>query len=145
MSDEKTVAVTEESPREHYAVIGVRWNEVFPELVIAYRDEESLRERIARSSIIGISFGFREAAAASIPNQQSADADSKNIRGNPAFLREDDRRRPQSLRQRMRHRVGLTETRRVARATLQHVFAVGILMFYSRNLLGSAIRACVGA
>ena len=62
MSEKKTAVATEESQSERYAVIGVRWYEVFPELVVAYRDEESLRELIAAPCIIGIGFGSREAA-----------------------------------------------------------------------------------
>ena len=40
------------------------------------------------------------------------------------------------------HRVGLTETRR---ATLQNAVVAGVLMFYSRSVLGAVIRAFVGA
>ena len=39
---------------------------------------------------------------------------------------------------------GLRETRRIASVALQHALAVAVLTFYSRNMLGAAIRACVG-
>ena len=39
----------------------------------------------------------------------------------------------------------VAETRRIACATLQNVLAAGVLMFYSKSLLGAVIRACVGA
>jgi hypothetical protein len=54
------------------------------------------------------------------------------------------RERPSPKRP-LRQRVWFTETRRVACATLHHAIAVGVLLFYSRNLVGAAIRACVGA
>jgi len=146
MSEKKTAIVRVESQSEQYAVIGVRRNEVFPEhFVIAYRDEKSLRELIAAPSIIGIGFSSREAAVAVIPNSSSRDADSKNIREKPAFRREDDHRGPQSPRQHLLHRVGLTETRPIACATLQNAVVAGVLMFYSRGVLGAVSRACVGA
>jgi hypothetical protein len=44
-----------------------------------------------------------------------------------------------------RYRVGLTDTRRIACATLQNAIVAGVLMFYSRSVLGAVIRACVGA
>jgi hypothetical protein len=132
MSEKKTAIVTAES---RYAVVEVKRNEVFPErFVISYGDEESLREPIAGG-----------AAVAAITNSSSTDADSKNIREKPAFRREDDHHRPQSPRQHLLHRVGLTEPRRIACATLQNAVVAGVLMFYSRSVLGAVIRAFVGA
>jgi hypothetical protein len=37
------------------------------------------------------------------------------------------------------------ETQRIPYATLQNILAAGVLMFYSRSVLGAVIRACVGA
>jgi hypothetical protein len=146
MSKKKTKIMTQESQSGRYAVIEVRRNEVFPErLVIAYRDEESLHEAIAAPSIIGIGFSSREAALAVISNGSSTGANSKDFRENPVFRREDDRRGPQSPRQPPLHRVGLTATRPLACAALQNAVVAGILMFYSRSVLGAVIRACVGA
>lgn len=145
MSEKKTGIVTGESQSERYVVIGVRWNEAFLEPVIAHHDKESLCEQIAAPWIIGIVVGSHEAAVAVTPNSSSRDADSKNTREKPAFRREDDCRVPQSQRQRLRHSVGLKETRRIACAALQHVIAAGVLMFYSKSVMGSALRAFVGA
>jgi hypothetical protein len=44
-----------------------------------------------------------------------------------------------------RRTVGIVETRRIACATLQNAVVAGVLMFYSRSVLGAVIRACVGA
>ena len=113
MPVKKTAIVMGQSQRDRYAVIEVRWNEVFRErFVIAYRDEESLRELIAAPSIVGIGFSSREAAAAVVPRNSS--------------------------------RVGLRKTRGIARTALRHAVAAGVLMFYSRSVLGAAIRALVG-
>ena len=144
MSKKKTAIVTGESQSERYAVIGVRWNEVCPELVIAYRNEDSLRELIAAPCIIGIGFGSREAAVAVVPNSSPRNADSKNTQ-EPTLRCEDDHRVPQSPRQRLRHSVGIKETRRIACVALQHAMAAGVLMFYSKSVMGAAFRAFVGA
>jgi len=52
---------------------------------------------------------------------------------------------PQSPRQHLLHRVGLTEPRRMAGATLQSAVVAGLLMFHSRSVPGAVIRALVGA
>ena len=54
-------------------------------------------------------------------------------------------RRNEVFPERFVNRVGLTETRRIACATLQNAVVAGVLMFYSRSLLGAVIRACVSA
>jgi len=140
MSEKKTAIATEESQCEQYAVIEVRRNEVFREhVVIAYRDEESLRELIARPSIVGIGFTSREAAVALIQKSAAKDADSRNRREKPTLRLADGHRGPQSPKRRLRHRVGL------ACATLQNAVAAGVLMFYSKSVRGAVIRAFVGA
>jgi hypothetical protein len=58
---------------------------------------------------------------------------------------EDDHRGTQSPRQHLLLRVGFTETRRIVCATLQSAVVAGVLMFYSRSVLGAVIRAFVGA
>lgn len=45
----------------------------------------------------------------------------------------------------LRHRVGFTETRVMACATLQNALVAGVLMFYSRSVLGGVIRVFAGA
>jgi hypothetical protein len=124
MSEKKTAVVIEESASERCAVIVVRRNEVFyRRFVIASCEKESLRELFAAPGAIGIGFSFHDAAADILPDSLLKDGNAKNIR----------------------HRIGFAETRRVACATLQHALAVGVLMFYSKNLLGSVIRAFVCA
>jgi hypothetical protein len=57
----------------------------------------------------------------------------------------DNHRRAHSLRHDLRHRVGLGETRRIAFATLQSAAVAGVLMFYSKSVLGAVMRTFVGA
>jgi hypothetical protein len=129
MSEKETAIATGESQGERYLVIEVRWCEPFPErFVFALRHEESLRERIAGVSVVGIGFGVCKAAA-----EEKLAVDC-----------EGDHRGGQSPRQDPRHRVGLSETRRIARATLQYAIAASVLVFYSKNVLGAALRALVG-
>jgi len=110
-------------------VIEARWYEPFPErFVFALRDEESLRERIAGVSVVGIGLGVCKTAA-----EEKLAVDC-----------EGDQRGGESPRQDPRHRVGLSETRRIARATLQYAIAASVLVFYSKNVLGAALRALVG-
>ncbi|MFZ0560436.1 MAG: hypothetical protein WAM43_02430, partial [Terriglobales bacterium] len=103
MSEKETAIATGESQGERYLVIEARWYEPFPErFVFALCDEESLRERLAGVSVVGIGFGVCKAAA-----EEKLAVDC-----------EGDHRGAQSPRQDSRHRVGLSETRRIARATL---------------------------
>jgi len=122
MSGNKTVS-------EPYLVTEGRWHEPIPKrFVFAVRDEESMRQRIAGVRIVGIGFGICKAAAA----------------GKLAVDCEGDHGGAQSPRLDPRHRVGLSETRRIAGATLQYAIAAGVLVFYSKNVLGAALRALVG-
>lgn len=146
MSEKKTRIVMEESQSGRYAVIEIRRNGASGKrFVISYRDEESLRELTGALSIIGIGFRFGEAAAAVVPNGSAGDSDSKIILEKPALTSEGGHNGPQSHRRHWRHRLGLTEARRLARATLQNAVLAGILMFHSRSALGSIIRAFVSA
>ncbi len=129
---EKEKAIVMDEPQNHrHTVIGAQWNEVFHERFgIAYRDEESPREL---------------KAVADLPDRLSTDADLNNTREKPPFRCEDDPCGPQSLRQHMRRRVGLAETRHLTYATLRNAFVAGALLFYSRSILGAVMRAFMGA
>jgi len=114
---------------ERYLVIEGRWHEpTLKRFVFAVRDEESLRQRIAGVSVVGIGFGICKAVVA---EKLALDC-------------EGDHGGAQSPRQDPRYRVGLSETRRIAGATLQYAIAAGVLVFYSKNVLGAALRALVG-
>jgi hypothetical protein len=138
MSEKKTAS-------ERYLVIKAQWYEPFPErFVFALREGESLREQIAGISVVGIGFGACEGAGEGSPNSSSRGADSKNNLEKLAVDSEADHCGGRSPRQGLRRRNGLSETRRIAGATLQYAIAASILMFYSKNILGDALRAFVG-
>jgi len=114
---------------ERYLVIEARWHELILErFVFALRDEESMRERIAGISVVGVAVGVCEAAAA---EKRAVDCEGDHTGGH-------------SPRHSLRHRTGLSETRRIAGATLQYAIAISVLVFYSKNVLGAALRALVG-
>jgi hypothetical protein len=144
MSEKKTAIATGESQSERYLVIEARWYKPFLErFVFALRDEESLRQRIAGISVVGIGFGLCEGVAAVILSSSSRGADSK-INPEKAAVDCEDDDGVHSPRQGLRHRVGLSETRRIASVTLQYAIAGSVLMFYSKNVLGAGLRALVG-
>ena len=145
MSEKKTAVAIEESRGPRYAVIGVGWNEVFPELVIAYRDEESLRQLVAAPSIIAIGFSSREAASAELPRNSSSEARAKSFRERLASGCADDHSAPHTPKQYLRRSLGIKEILRIAGTTLQHAVAVGIVLFYSKGIMGATLRACVGS
>ena len=114
---------------ERYLVIeGRRHEPTLKRFVFALRDEETLRQRIAGVNVVGIGFGVCKAAAA---EKLAVDC-------------EGDHRGAQSPRQDPHHRLGFSETRRLAGATLQYAIAASVLMFYSKTVLGVALRALVG-
>ncbi len=45
----------------------------------------------------------------------------------------------------VKNRLGLSEARRIAHATIQNALAAGMVLFYSRGILGAVIRTMVGA
>jgi len=130
---------------ELYAVIEARWSEGPERFVIAYRDEESLRDVIAAPSILGFGFITREEALA------TAKCDSPNIRGSRQGLRapvdraERHRRWFPSAKRRLVDWLRVPDIRRIACRALQHGGAMAILVFYSKNIVSAAIRTVIGA
>lgn len=145
MSENKLAVVIERAQIARYALIELRWSEVFPELVIVHCDDESLRQRIAARNIVGIAFICRDATIGRILSGSSNACDSKELLDRPASRHGDGDRELQSPSLPPQHRVGLTTIRETAFATLQRGIAAGVLMFYSTSIVGAAIRALVGA
>jgi hypothetical protein len=130
-----------DSPIAKYAVIEARRTEGPSErFVIAYSDEESLRELIAGPSIIACDFTSREEA------QTNIDADFWTV----AAWKETPRDRAEkyqhgvlSAKRRLGRGFDLTQTRNFVRGFLQAAVAGAILIFYSRNAVSTAIRSFV--
>ena len=128
-----------------YAVIEARRTEGPSErFVIAYPDEESLRELIAGPSIITCGFTYREEAQAKIDADFRTAAASQQTSEGPTV---DGAERYQcgvvSTKRRIGSGFNMTQTRRIVRAFLQAAVAGAILIFYSRNAVSAAIRSFV--
>jgi len=130
-----------DSPNAQYAVIEARLTEGPSErFVIAYPDEESLRELIAGPSIIACGFASRDEAQTNIDadfwtaaawKQSSRDGAEKYQRG------------VLSAKRRLGAGFNLTQTGRIVRGFLQATVAAAILIFYSRNAVSTVIRSFV--
>jgi hypothetical protein len=131
-----------DSPISQYAVIEARRTEGPSErFVIAYPDEESLRELIAGPSIIACGFASREEA------QVNVDADfwtAAAWKQTPRDRAEKCQRGVLSAKLRLGAGFDLTQTRRIFRGFLQAAVAGAILIFYSRNAVSTIIRSFVG-
>ena len=128
-----------------YAVIEARRTEGPSErFVIAYPDEESLRELIAGPSIIACGFAYREEAQAKIDADfWTAAAWEQTSRRPTVDGAEKYQRGVLSDKRPVGSGFNLTHTRRTVRAFLQAAVAGAILIFYSRNAVSTAIRSFV--
>ena len=132
-----------DSPIAQYAVIEARRTEGPSErFVIAYSDEESLRELIAGPSIIACDFTSREEA------QTNIDADfwtAAAWKQTPRDRAEKHQRGVLSAKRRLGTAFNLAQTGRVIRGFLQAAVAGAILIYYSRNAVSTVIRSLVGS
>jgi hypothetical protein len=133
------------SPITQYAVIEARRTECPAErFVMAYSDEESLRNLIAGPSIVGCGFASREEAQAKIDSNFWADAAwQRTSRG---AIEEAEKSQPgvPSAKRRSGAEFDLTQTWRTARGFFQTAVAACVLVFYSRNAVFTLIRSFVG-
>jgi hypothetical protein len=125
-----------------YAVIEARRTEGPSErFVIAYPDEESLRELIAGPSIIACGFASREEALTSIDADLCTGALWKRTPRNRA---EKYQRGVLSAKRRLAAGFNVTQTGRMVCSLLQAAVAGAILILYSRNAVSAVIRSLVG-
>jgi len=125
-----------------YAVIEARRTEGPSErFVIAYPDEESLRELIAGPSIIACGFAARAEAQANI----DADLCTGGVwKETPRDRAEKYQRGVLSAKRRLGSGFNLMQTQRIVRGFLHAAVAGAILIFYSRNAVSTVIRSFVG-
>jgi len=123
-----------------YAVIQASSTKDRPErLVIAYRDENCLRDLIAAPSIIGLGFASREEAIANLEGHMSDAAPSKQRpRITAMFLATHENGD-------LRSGHGLVKHRRIPQSILQSALAAVIALFYSKNIVSVMIRMALGA
>ena len=131
-----------DSSSEQFAIIESRSTDRrLDRFVLAYHDEESLRELIAAPSIIAVGFSSREEAIKSIETCLSAIPSHHVQKGIPG----DDQQVFHSAAQRLTIAFSFAGSCETVRRALQHAVAAAILVFYSRNAVGASIRAFVGA
>jgi hypothetical protein len=133
-------------PIAQYAVIEARRTESLSErFVIAYSDEESLRDLIAGPSIVGCGFASREEAQAKIDADFWTDAAWKGTsRGAAVEAAKNSQFGVLSVKRRLGAAFDLTQTRRTVRDFFQAAVAACILVFYSRNAVSTLLRLFIG-
>jgi hypothetical protein len=131
-----------DSSSAQYAVIEARRTEGPSErFVIAYPDEESLRELIAGPSIVACGFASREEAQTNIDTDFCSAAAWKKT---PRDRAEKYQRGVLSAKRRLGSGFNLMQTQRIVRGFLRAAVAGAILIFYSRNAVSTVIRSFVG-
>jgi hypothetical protein len=123
-----------------YAVIQASNNKDRPErLVIAYQDEDCLRDLIAAPSIIGVGFAPREEAIANLEDRMSDAAPSKQKPRITAMFHatHENGDLPSGH--------GLLKHRRIPQSILQSTLAAVIALIYSKNIVSAMIRMALGA
>ena len=124
-----------------YAVIEARRTEGPSErFVIAYPDEESLRELIAGPSIIACGFASRAEAQTNIDDLCTGGVWNET----PRDRAEKYQRGVLSAKRRLGAGFNLTQTGRIIRSLLQAAVAAAILILYSRNAVSTVIRSSAG-
>ena len=128
-----------------YAVIEARRTEGPSEcFVIAYPDEESLRELIAGPSIIACGFASRAEAQANIDADfWTAAAWERTCRGLTVVGAKEYPRGALSVMRRIGVAFDLTHTGRIVHGFLRGAIAAAILIFYSKNTVSTVIRSLV--
>jgi hypothetical protein len=123
-----------------YAVIQACNNKDRPErLVIAYQDEDCLRDLIAAPSIFGLGFASREEAIANLESFASTVAPSKQKpRITAMFHATHENGDLPSWRVLVKHRG-------ILQSILQPALAAVIALFYSKNIVSVVIRMMLGA
>jgi hypothetical protein len=128
-----------------YAVICVRSEPGRERLVIAYLDEETLRDLIAEPSIVVLGYSSRADAVRNIDRCVTTTVVSLKrppktavLHTNLSFLTE-----CRVALQRLAGCFGLWGTSRVMRNLLHNGLAGALIFFYSRNVLSSTVRAFI--
>jgi hypothetical protein len=127
-----------------YAVICVRSEPARERLVIAYPDEETLRDLIAAPSIVALGYTSPADALKNIDRDVTTTASLKRLlktaalHTNPTFLTE-----CRVAWRRLAGAFGLSGTSRIIRNLLHNGLAGALILFYSRNVLSSTVRALI--
>jgi len=127
-----------------YAVISVRSEPDRERLVIAYPDEETLRNLIAAPSIVALGYGSRADALKNIDRCVTTKASLKQVlktgslHPNMTFLTE-----CHAAFRRLAGGFGRSGSSRVMSNLLHNGLAAALIFFYSKNVLSSTARAFI--
>ena len=127
-----------------YAVINVRSEPDRERLVIAYPDEQTLRDLIAAPSIVALGYTSRADALKNIDCCTTTKASLKrllkteSLHPNMTFLTE-----WRAALRRLAGGFGRSGSSRVMRNLLHNGLAAALFFFYSRNVLSSTVRAFI--
>ena len=123
-----------------YAVIQASSKKDRPErLVIAYQDEDCLRDLIAAPSIIGLGFASREEAIANLEGHMPDAAPSKQKLRITAMFH------ATHGNVELAGAAGPVKHRRIPQSIVQPILAAVIAFFYSKNIVSAMIRMALGA
>jgi len=123
-----------------YAVISVRSAPARERLVIAYPDEQTLRDLIAAPSVVALGYASRADALRNIDRCVTATASVKRLLKaavldtNMTFL---------TVLRRLAGGFGLSGTSKIMRNLLHNGLAAALIFLYSRNVLSSTVRAFI--
>ena len=129
---------------QQYAVISVRGEPRPERLVIAYSDEQTLRDLLAEPSFVSFGYHSREEVIASLdesaPTGHGLSADFA-----PASVDLADRLLGQTgvTHPQFRYGFHLAKRREFVCGALKNSFAAAASLFYSKNLFCMAIRAAI--
>lgn len=129
-----------QSPNVRYAIIRLSSTKDSPErLVLAYPNEETLRDLIADTSIVRLGFSSRDEAACAVEKATTEGATpcpADGVTGSHA-----EERLVHHLRGQLAHPMNFLLIRRLASTIVQLGIAAAIFILYSKNIVSATIRA----
>jgi len=131
-------------PIWQYAVIALRTEPCRERLVIAYRDEKTLRDLLAAPSIVALGYSSREEALANIDRCARTIAASQPMSaGAVVDTNTRTRRILRASMRRFRRGFALASSPSILHRVLQNGVALTIVFFHSRNALSATLRAFI--
>jgi hypothetical protein len=132
-------------PNIQYAIVRASSTHDYPELlVLAYKDEKSLRSLIAGPSIIALGFASRSAADAAGSFRETAASQGMHVM---SAIRNANQRLSFAFQfdwSRLTHALTDWKGHSDLYRAVQFMFATAVLVLYSRNVVSATIRTALG-